>query len=73
MSHNIHSASSPHTYHISLALAYPEHLSATYRTYTLSCRLTILHGYGFSVLHFPFSTAFHTVCLHRVTSLFCLV
>ncbi len=47
-----------------LTLPYPEHLSATSGADALSCRLSILHGYGLSVLHFPFGLAFHTVCLH---------
>ncbi len=47
-----------------LALPYPEHLGLAYWAYTLSCRLTILHGYALGVLHFPFSTAFDTIGLH---------
>ena len=42
-----------------------KHLSAAYRAYSLSCRLTILHGYRLSIFHFPFGTAFHTVSLHQ--------
>ena len=53
-----------------LALPYPEHLGAAYGADTLSCRLAVLHGYAFRVLHFPFGAAFHTVRLHRSTSLF---
>ena len=42
-----------------------EHFSATYRAYTLSCRLTILHDYALSVLDFPFLSALQTVgCCH---------
>jgi len=43
---------------------YPEHLGSAYGAYTLSCRLPVLHSYGFSILHFSFSTALHAVCLH---------
>ena len=53
-----------------LALTDPKHLGPTCGTYTLSCWFTILHGYGLGVLHFPFGTAFHTVCLHYLTSTF---
>jgi len=53
-----------------LTLAYPEHLGAAYRAHTLSRRLAILHGYGLSILHLPFGSAFHTVCLHQVHLLF---
>ncbi len=53
-----------------LALSYSEHLGATCGAHTLSCRLAIFHGYALSILHFPFGTAFHTVCLHLSTSLF---
>ena len=50
------------------ALPYPEHLSAACRAYTLSRRLAVLHGYRLGVLHFPFGSAFHTVCLHLSAS-----
>ena len=53
-----------------LALPYPEHLSSTAGTYTLSRRLTIFHGNAFGILHLFFGTAFYTICLHRLTSLF---
>ena len=47
-----------------LTLPYPEHLGPACGAYTLSRWFTILHGYGLSILHFLFGTAFHTVCLH---------
>ena len=43
----------------------PVHFSPTYRAHALSCWLPILHGYRLGVFHFPFGSAFHTVCLHR--------
>ena len=52
-----------------LSLAYPEHLRPTYGTHTLGCRLAILHGYALGILHFPFSTTFHTICLHSLPPL----
>ena len=52
------------------ALSDSEHLSTTYRAYTLSRWPPVLHGYGFGILHFPLSPAFHTICLHLFTSLF---
>ena len=55
-----------------LALPYPKHLGPTYGTNPLSCRLTILHRYGLSILHFPLGTALHTVCLHFMTLPFLL-
>jgi len=51
-------------------LSYSEHLSPTYGAYTLSRRFAILHSYGLSILHFPFGTTLHTVCLHSLTSPF---
>jgi len=51
-----------------LALANPKHLSATCRAHTLSCRLTVLHGYALRVLHFPLGAAFNTIGLHQSTS-----
>ena len=51
-----------------LTLSYSEHLGPTYGAHPLSCRLTIFHGYALSVLHFPFGSAFHPVCLHQYTS-----
>ena len=53
-----------------LTLSDSEHLSTTRRAYTLSCWFTILHSYGPGILHFPFGTALHTVCLHWLTSFF---
>ena len=47
-----------------LTLTNPEHLSATYGTYTLGCWLAVLHSYGFGILHFSFGTALHTIGLH---------
>ena len=49
-----------------LTLSYSEHLSPTYGAHTLGCRLTILHGYTLGILHVPFGTALHTVCLHQI-------
>ncbi len=45
-----------------------EHLGATYRTGALSCRLSVLHCYSLSVLHFPLGTALDAVSLHIHTS-----
>lgn len=56
-----------------LTLPDSKHLSATYGTDTLSCWPTILHGYDPGVLHFPFGTTFHTVCLHWTTSPFLIM
>ena len=53
-----------------LCLPNPEHLGSACWAYTLSCRFAILHGDGPGILHFPFGTTFHTVCLHWSTSLF---
>ncbi len=53
-----------------LAFSDSEHFRATRRAYPLSCRLAVLHGYSFGILHFPLGSAFHTVRLHLVTSLF---
>ncbi len=50
------------------ALTNSEHLGATRWAYALSCRLTILHGYRFGVLHFSLGTTFYTICLHTLTS-----
>ena len=47
-----------------------EHLGPAHGTHALGCRFPILHGYGPGVFHFPFGTAFHTVCLHQFTSIF---
>jgi len=47
-----------------LTLAYSEHLGAAYRAHTLSCRLSILHGYALGIFHLPFGTAFNAICLH---------
>ena len=55
---------------LALIFSDSEHLSPTCGTYPLSCRPTILHGYCLGILHFPFGTAFHTICLHWSTSLF---
>ena len=49
-----------------LTLSYSEHLSATWRACTLSCRSSILHGNTFRILHFLLWTAFHTVGLHLI-------
>jgi len=49
-----------------LCLSYPKHLGPTRWTGTLSRRFTILHSYASSIFHFPFSLAFHTVCLHLI-------
>jgi len=49
---------------VALTLANFEHLGSAHRAHTLSCRPAIFHGYPSSVLHFPFGTALHTVCLH---------
>jgi len=51
-----------------LALSDSEHLGATRRTNTLSCRFAILHGYSFGVFHFFLGSAFYTICLHSLTS-----
>jgi len=51
-----------------LTFPYSKHLSAACRAHTLSCRPTIFHSYALSILHLPFSTALHTVCLHLTTS-----
>ena len=53
-----------------LTLSYSEHLGSTRWTYTLCRWPSILHGYAFGILHFSFGAAFHTVCLHWLTSLF---
>ena len=55
---------------LALALPYPEHLSPTHGAHTLSRRSTVLHGYGFSIFHFPLGTALNAVCLHIQASLF---
>jgi hypothetical protein len=47
-----------------LAFSYPEHLSSAIGANSLGRWLTILHGNCLSIFHFPFSAAFHTVCLH---------
>jgi len=52
-------------------LSYSEHLGPAYGAHTLGCWLTILHGYGLSVLHFPFGPALHTICLHCLYLSFC--
>jgi len=49
---------------------YSEHLGPAYGTYALSGRPAVLHDYASGILHFPFGTAFHAVCLHLFTSLF---
>ena len=49
-----------------LALSDSEHLSPACGAYPLSCRLTILHGYGLGILHFPFSAALNAIRLHLV-------
>jgi len=53
-----------------LALAYSEHLGATYGAGTLGCRFAILHGNGLGIPHFSLGTALDTICLHWFTSLF---
>ncbi len=47
-----------------LGLAYSKHLCTTCRAYPLSGWPAILHSYSFRILHFPLSTAFHTIGLH---------
>ena len=47
-----------------LALPYLEHLGTARRAYSLSSRLTILHGYSLGVLHLLLGTALHTIPLH---------
>ena len=47
-----------------LALANAEHLGTAGGAYTLSRRLTILHGYRLSVLHLLLGSAFHAIRLH---------
>ena len=47
-----------------LALPYPEHLGPACGTHTLGCWLAVLHSDALSILHFPFGTTFHTICLH---------
>ena len=47
-----------------LTLADSEHLGSAHRAHALSCWPAIFHGDPSSVLHFPFGTALHTVCLH---------
>ncbi len=49
---------------VDLTLADSEHLRTAGWTYALGCRLSVFHGYGLSILHFLFSAALHTVCLH---------
>ena len=49
---------------------YSEHFGPAYGTYALSGRPAVLHDYAPGILHFPFSAAFHAVCLHLFTSLF---
>ena len=53
-----------------LTFSYPEYLSPTYRTHTLSCRPAILHGYGPGISNLSFGAAFDTIGLHQVTLLF---
>ncbi len=47
-----------------LTLSYPEHLGATYWTYTLSRWFFILHNNGPRISNFPLGAALHTICLH---------
>jgi len=61
-------SNSKHYIRIALALTNSEHLRTAGRAYALSCRFSILHGYCLSILHFPLSTALHTIRLHLVTS-----
>ena len=49
-----------------LALTYSEHLGTACGAYTLSCRLTILHGDGLGILHLPLRPALDTIRLHYV-------
>ena len=51
-----------------LALADPEHLRTAGWADTLGCRLSILHGYGFGVFHFPLGTVLHAICFHSSPS-----
>ncbi len=53
-----------------LSLTDSEHLGATYRTCTLSRRLTVLHGDGLSVLDFSFGATLNTISLHLMSLLF---
>src|SRR3972149_4362534 len=47
-----------------LGLADSEHLGAAARADTLGRRLSVLHGYGFGVLHFLLGFALDAVGLH---------
>ncbi len=51
-----------------LTLAYSKHLSPTCGACPLGSWPSVLHSYSLGILHFPFGTTFHTVCLHRSTS-----
>ena len=53
---------------IMTALALPDskHLGSAYGAHTLGRWPAILHGYAFSILHFPLGTAFHAIsCCHN--------
>jgi len=54
---------------VALALPDSEHLGPAHGTHTLSGRPAVLHDYASGILHLPFGTALHTVCLHMFTSL----
>ena len=51
-------------YRVDLTLTDSEHLRTAGWTYALSCRLSVLHCYGLSILHFLFSATLHTICFH---------
>jgi hypothetical protein len=51
-----------------LALADFEHFGTATRANTLGSRLAIFHFDRPGIAHFPFSAAFHAVCLHLRTS-----
>ena len=51
-----------------LALTDSEHLGTTLRADTLSCGLSVLHGYCLSVLHLPLGTTFHAISFHTIPS-----
>ena len=51
---------------LALTFAYSEHLCSARGTYTLSRRLTVLHGDAFGIFHFLLGTAFHTIRLNHI-------
>ena len=53
-----------------LSLPDSEHLGATYWACAPNCRLAVLHGDAFGIIHLPLRSALNAITLHRIYLLF---